>query len=522
MASDLDTWAAPLCRLPGKMPLWQQAGSLATCTPPPATSLSGLELWATDHALPLPWDIPPWKVGPSFKASLVARYQEGSNYIGLPGVLAATDGSVSQSGETMGAGVAFCPLGTDFPGMSNCFAGVGGDLSSLRSEAAALYLLLQETPPELALTVLMDSLGLLQTLQRWGRLDFAPKPEVQKHFDIILPILELLNQRTALTTLVKVKSHAGVPLNEAADALAELGNADPSLICSPEDTTHRLRPLTLEGDPIANLATHLRKHYSDSTKARLTALDGIMSRGFLEPCRGQKFLGKALKAMPSKEKRRLLRTLGGVFPCNHWLARINVVSSPDCPLCGKLDHFSHRVLTCGAVPDAITAAHNTVWAALFKTLCSHLDLTWTKIYDTVVNRTDIPCVEHSHLKPDGILSQESTKTLYVLEFKRTNDFFPDSFSRAFLRKLVKYKPLLESLRTSNPWWTVELFIFSLGDRGLLDEERWEANWDKMGLPENKLTPFCVQACSLAQTVATDILEVYSGAMQVLNAAPSGA
>ena len=132
----------------------------------------------------------------------------------------------------MGAGVAFCPLSLAALGslgdeMQNCCASVGGPPSSLRAEAAALYLLLLETPPSCQLTVLMDSLGLLQTLQRWGRLDFSPLPEVQKHLDIICPILELLAARTATTTFVRVKSHSGVPLNEAADVLADMETESP-------------------------------------------------------------------------------------------------------------------------------------------------------------------------------------------------------------------------------------------------------------------------------------------------------
>ena len=118
-----------------------------------------------------------------------------------------------------------------------------------------------------------------------------------------------------------------------------------------------------------------------------------------------------------------------------------------------------------------------------------------------------------------LLHLEST-TIHVLEFKRTSDFFPDSFERGFLRKFIKYQPLVEALMLSNPEWTVNLLVFTLGDRGLLDEERWLENWTTLALPDKGFSTFAVTAATLAQTTTTTILECYSVALKALNAAPS--
>jgi ribonuclease HI len=445
--------------------------------------------------------------------------------VGLPGILAATDGSVCKETDSMGAGVAFCPLSLAALGslgdeMQNCCASVGGPPSSLRAEAAALYLLLLETPPFCQLTVLMDSLGLLQTLQRWGRLDFSPRPEVQKHLDIICPILELLAARSETTTFVKVKSHSGVPLNEAADVLADMGTESPEFMCEYDSQGAKLTPFTCLGEVIPNLNTFLREAQADLLRKQLVATDGIMSRGFLSPVRGQRFLEKAKRSMRYGERRRLLQNLGGVFPCNHWRHRIGLSASPDCPLCCSLDHFSHRVLTCGAMADAITAAHDTIWSDLFGLITAHLPADWKSWKDKVISTTGIPCCDLAHLKPDGVLLHEPSKVIYVLEFKRASDFFPDSFERGFLRKFIRYQPLVEALEAANPGWDVQLTVFCLGDRGLLEEERWLDNWSILGLPASGFLPFATTAARLAQTVATTILECYSAALRALHTAPS--
>ena len=111
----------------------------------------------------------------------------------------------------MGAGVV---VGTSrLPDVSLSFA-VGGPLSSLRSEAAALNGLLECIEPDRPPIVFTDCLALLTILFRWGQVDFWPDPEDVKHFDIIEPCIQRLWGRAGETRLVKVKSHSGLLMND--------------------------------------------------------------------------------------------------------------------------------------------------------------------------------------------------------------------------------------------------------------------------------------------------------------------
>jgi hypothetical protein len=101
-----------------------------------------------------------------------------------------------------------------------------------------------------------------------------------------------------------------------------------------------------------------------------------------------------------------------------------------------MDHFSHRVLTCEIMSDAITAAHNTAWSALYTKIISHFSDRWDKWFDEFVSKTTIPCHSLTELKPDAILHNKDTKQIFVLEFKRTNDFFVDGLRRGYLKKTV--------------------------------------------------------------------------------------
>eukprot|EP00961_Rhodomonas_salina_P152397 2051422-Rhodomonas_salina.1 len=72
----------------------------------------------------------------------------------------------------------------------------------------------------------------MQTLEGWDREDFFPLPALQKHRDVIEPLSAKIRARGATTTLVKVKAHSGVPLNEAADVAADLGCSS-DILCFP-------------------------------------------------------------------------------------------------------------------------------------------------------------------------------------------------------------------------------------------------------------------------------------------------
>lgn len=122
----------------------------------------------------------------------------------------------------MGAGFVFSDLNNE-DHHGSCHCSVGGDLSSLRAEAVALDILLDHTSAHASLVFMTDSLSLMQTLESWDWADFFPIPHLQKHCDVIEQLSAKIRARDGVTVLVKVKSHLGVPLNEAADVEADKG-----------------------------------------------------------------------------------------------------------------------------------------------------------------------------------------------------------------------------------------------------------------------------------------------------------
>ncbi len=156
------------------------------------------------------------------------------------GTCAAGDGSNHEKTKTMGAG--FCTLKELHWGRRDLrdresilrhnaryCAGVGRGnegASSNRAEHASLLLWLRKTHRTQDLLYLTDSDSLLKTISKWvgegTRANLATTPDG----DIVREIVQILQERVtagANTFFIKIKSHRGEPLNEAADSRAEQG-----------------------------------------------------------------------------------------------------------------------------------------------------------------------------------------------------------------------------------------------------------------------------------------------------------
>jgi len=240
--------------------------------------------------------------------------------------------------------------------------------------------------------------------------------------------------------------------------------------------------------------------------------------------RGQKYFSRARNRLSHKNKRRMLQVLGGVYPCNMWRKRINVCDHDACVLCGKRDTYSHRVCTCSHMHDAVTAGHDTAWKALYELLIKHLPDHTKYWFDTVLAKIPLKNLGQAlgtagKYKPDGVIEMQANQSLYLLEFTRTTDLWETSLERASIRKRDKegYRLMIDALQKARPGWKVQLITFVLGDRGFFEEEQWEANWNKLRLPETEFKHFAVLAVQMAHEVADDILQAYSGAILAQNA-----
>jgi hypothetical protein len=109
-------------------------------------------------------------------------------------------------------------------------------LSSLRAETAGLHQLLTRLGggPQALLLVLVDSLVLIDILQRWGRANFNPCTKDIMHFDVIFPLVKALRQWQYPVGLVKVKGRTGCLLNERVEKMAERYYSDDAQeVCRP-------------------------------------------------------------------------------------------------------------------------------------------------------------------------------------------------------------------------------------------------------------------------------------------------
>lgn len=247
----------------------------------------------------------------------------------------------------------------------------------------ALDLLLDNTAADRDLVVLTDSLSLMQTLEEWDREDFFPLPALQKHRDVIEPLSAKIRARDATTTLVKVKAHSGVPLNEAADVAADLGCSSDTLRFPV--TCDRVGLLSLphqHGQPVdfnKAVRSAVTRREIDSLRSR----GGLVTESFLREGRGQQHLARARKRMPDKRARRMLQLLGGVFPCGMRSKRIGKATTDACALCKRLETPSHILCGCPELREIVTASHDKIWARLFEYLKSHLSSKWEMWYDAI-------------------------------------------------------------------------------------------------------------------------------------------
>jgi ribonuclease HI len=225
-----------------------------------------------------------------------AGQQDALLYTGQ-GLFAGSYGSVNYQKERMGTGYVVTQ-GMDLAPIHRFSAPVGGPLASIRAEAVGLLCLLKwlrdHRLGSARVTVFIDCLGLLQILSNWGRVDFWPDPKDIIHFDVLLPLLQVMREWTTELVLVKVKSHAGCYHNEMADECADAGCMldDTPLFSGPQKygTLHlRLQPslhtlvekehlrATLPRDGAPN-ASILRQVVSVNTKRAVNLRNTIFVR----------------------------------------------------------------------------------------------------------------------------------------------------------------------------------------------------------------------------------------------------
>jgi ribonuclease HI len=451
-------------------------------------------------------------------------------------------------------GAAFVSMRNRLPSRS---VTVLGSASSTRPELTGIALALEASPSDEDLTILTDSLVSMTTLFSLRRADFPLSLHGNACRTLLTHVVTLLNRRHAagvVTRLVKVKSHCGEPLNEAADALAsaaaEEDNSPPpcTLHLDPDVVHFYVNGTLVEWGPAVrnrlmqvaadSVATELcRQRWGTDGTARPVA---ITTAWLLRQDQGRQVLGKTLKQLKIDSfKRRVLQTIAGVFPGNALLCRWKLRNTATCDLCScPAETQAHIQCVCPALKGARIAAHHTLAGMIFNTVREagggwdvHRELTvaglhgipvpqaamgdWYRMCDELVEQ-DIMTDTGADLnlssgirrkRPDGWAVHWGRRLLRILEFTRCNDYRQDWRETTEQYKTGRYQPLRDRMTELLPrGWSVEVVNFTLGIRGSFAETCWTAALTGLGVSEAEVAH--LMAALVAQCLA-ELNELYS-------------
>ena len=397
----------------------------------------------------------------------------------------------------------------------------------------------------------------MTTLFSLRRADFPLSLHGNACKQLLTHVVTLLNRRHAagvVTRLVKVKSHCGEPLNEAADALASAaaeGDDSPppcALHIDPDLVHFYVNGAPVEWGPAVrnrlmqvaadSVATELcRQRWSTDGTARPVA---ITTAWLLRQDQGRQVLGKTLKKLKIDSfKRRVLQTIAGVFPGNALLCRWKLWNTAMCDLCScPAETQAHIQCVCPALKGARIAAHHTLAGMIFNTVRDagggwdvHRELTvaglhgipvpqaamgdWYRMCDELVEQDIMTDMEADlnlssgirRKRPDGWAVHWGRRLLRILEFTRCNDYRQDWRETTEQYKTRRYQSLRDRMTELLPrGWSVEVVNFTLGIRGSFAETCWTAALTGLGVSEAEVAH--LMAALVAQCLA-ELNELYS-------------
>jgi ribonuclease HI len=490
-------------------------------------------------------------VDPSDPYGSEAAYGPMGTVYQYAGLIVATDGSLKDDGRM---GAAFVSMGNRLPGRS---VTVLGSASSTRPELTGIALALEASPPDEDLTILTDSLVAMTTLFSLRRADFPLSLYRNACRQLITHVVQLLNRRHAaggVTRIVKVKSHCGEPLNEAADALASAAaEADDSQLSNElhlePDSVH----FYLDGCPMTwgiQVRNRLTKAAADRIAVELgrprIKRDGtvqpvtLTTAWLLRQDQGRQVLGRALSTLKTNSMtRRVLQTIAGTFPGNALLCRWKQRATAACDLCAcPAETQAHIQCVCPALKGARIAAHHTLAGMVFNAIRAagggwdvHRELTvaglqgipvpadamqdWYRMFDYLTDgdlMTDT-AAELSlasgirRTRPDGWAVHWNRRMIRILEFTRCNDSRPDWRETTEQYKTGRYQPLRDRMtELLPPGWSVEIVNFTVGIRGSFAETSWRAALTALGVSEAGVKRLMAE---LVTQCLTELNELYS-------------
>eukprot|EP00961_Rhodomonas_salina_P225834 3053301-Rhodomonas_salina.2 len=378
------------------------------------------------------------------------------------GELAAWDGSAG--GSAMGAAAVFLDEAEgELWAERTHTCRVGGSSSSFQAELVAMWLAVENADPYQPLTVLTDSMNVINALQAWGRREFRKDMNRQLNADVMQALLLAVNARSAPIHVVKVKSHLCVTLNESADAAAGQAAVDDDAdLLFPADNLIKCMTFSWRDSDTPDVDIIVAATAAEVgtlwTQTALTLLcsspsvqDTIAGNFLTSEGLGRHLLAKSKVVRPwtTAEERTWMQLVADVYPHNGYLLRIDKHLTGDCPWCpaATTETSMHIQCVCSKYEENRTAAHHSIAKA---TLASLKDLRlpgWQLWYETPFR--DLPFdfawseedltgdVHQLDWHPDSVAWHEASGTLYFLEFTRAWDE-EDSLQAAEERKAEQY------------------------------------------------------------------------------------
>ncbi len=217
-------------------------------------------------------------------------------------------------------------------------------------------------------------------------------------------------------------------------------------------------------------------------------------------------------AVHEAKKRRAKQVITCSFPCGKWLHMIGARASPGCELCKRerrkdmastdtlpIETMAHiQSPGCKAQKKSVIGAHNRCWGYLRDAISTHGEAKRNLEFiggdqGRLFHETD-PYNEviFGRRRPDSVAIEWTSKTLYVLEFKRTSDQRQDYRERGESRARAQHDVLVKSLEEvakgaegESAGWTVKLIIFLGGTCGSVHLQTFNNNLKELEVVESK-------------------------------------
>eukprot|EP00961_Rhodomonas_salina_P191570 2585625-Rhodomonas_salina.1 len=190
-------------------------------------------------------------------------------------------------------------------------------------------------------------MNVINALQAWGRREFLRDMNRQLNADVMRALLLAINVRSAPIHVVKVKSHRGVALNEAADAAAGQAAVDNNadLLFPDDNAIDGMSFSWRDSDApdaeviVAATTAEVGTRWTATAQALLcssqSVQDTIAGRFLTSEGVGRHLLAKSKAVRPwtAAEERTWMQLVADVYQHNAYLHHIDKHATGDCPWC---------------------------------------------------------------------------------------------------------------------------------------------------------------------------------------------